>query len=209
MIADEALERDLELAGIVSSTRQREQWLRLLDLIRQWNRVDNLTSVDDLEKMRTVHLLDSLSIAEYLSGQHVLDVGSGAGLPGLPLAIAHPDKQFTLLDAAAKRVRFQRHATLTLGLDNVETIQSRIEGYQPVQGFDVILSRAFSSLAHFASATIDLLNPRGTLLAMKGRYPQEELAALSEKFKYTVIPLKVPGLGAERHLVSISSAHND
>lgn len=209
MSADDTLEQDLAIAGIPSTAYQREQWLGLLDLIRQWNRIDNLTSVDDPEKMLPVHLLDSLSISSYVSGPRILDVGSGAGLPGLPLAIAHPDKQFTLLDAAAKRVRFQRHAVLKLGLSNVEIIQSRIEDYRPEQDFCVILSRAFSSLEHFVSATIDLLAPQGTLLAMKGRYPGKELAALSENFEYTVVPLKVPRLGAERHLVIISSASND
>lgn len=133
----------------------------------------------------------------------MLDVGSGAGLPGIPLAIMRPECKITLLDASAKRVRFLHQVISTLQLQQVTAVHARAEQFSPDECFDLITSRAFSSLEAFVSSSERLLAPEGRIVAMKGKYPEQELAALNQQLQYTVEPINLPGLDAERHLVTI------
>lgn len=195
---------DISALGIEASEQQFRQWHDYLALLTRWNRVYNLTAIEDDQAMFTKHLLDSLSIRGFIKGQRICDVGSGGGLPGIPLAIAFPEKQFTLLDAVAKKVRFLHQVTTELGLSNVQVLHTRVEDYRPADRFDQIISRAFSSLSEFVSLTAHLLARNGEWLAMKGKLPVEELAALDKKMAYTVHRLSIPGLHAERHLIQIT-----
>lgn len=174
------------------------------DLLARWNRVHNLTAVRDPQAMLSHHLLDSLSVSRYLRGERVLDIGSGAGLPGLPLAVVNPERYFVLLDASAKRVRFLRQVVLELGLGNVEAVHARIERYRPETPFATVISRAFASLGDFAAVACAQLAGDGHMLAMKGRYPAQELQALPAGVRlHAVYTLEVPGLDAQRHLVDL------
>jgi len=174
------------------------QYIVLLD---KWNKTYNLTAVRDIQKMVAQHLLDSLSVNTYLQGKYVLDVGTGAGLPGIPLALANPDKEFVLLDSAMKRTRFVLQAVGELGLKNVQVVQSRIEDYQPEQLFDTIISRAFTAMEDFVSATQHLCVAKGQLLAMKGRFPAQEINSLPDEWHIKSESLEVPNVNAERHIV--------
>lgn len=178
---------------------------RLLDYVGElgrWNRAYNLTAVRDPMAMVTLHLLDSLSVAAYLHGQRVIDVGSGAGLPGLVLALAEPRRDFTLLDANGKKAAFMRHALRRMALANATVVQARAEDYSAADGFDTVISRAFASLADMVRLSGHLCGPGGRLLAMKGRYPEQEVAELPRGFRVLDSRrLHVPGLGAERHLL--------
>lgn len=177
---------------------------RYLDELRRWNRAYSLTAIDDPSEMVIRHVLDSLSIAPWVHGR-VLDAGTGAGLPGIPLAIMDPELDVTLLDSTAKKVRFLNHVARALKLQNVEPVQSRLEDFHSPVPFDVIVSRAFSSLAEFAAAARHLLGPRSRLLAMKGRRPDEEIAELPGWIGIEAVEkLAVPGLHEERHLVIMS-----
>jgi 16S rRNA (guanine527-N7)-methyltransferase len=182
-----------------------------LQELAQWNRTYNLTAVRDPLDMVTKHLLDSLAVLPQLNGRQVIDVGSGAGLPGIPLALADPARQFTLLDSNGKKAAFLRHAVRTLGLAHVEVVNARVEQYARGAGqgrFDSVLSRAFASLAEMLEQAGPLCALHGKILAMKGQFPQDELDALRQHasgFEVEgVVPLKVPGLAAERHLVIFS-----
>jgi len=178
-----------------------------LALIEKWNRVYNLTAIRDPERMVVEHTLDSLAILSCVGGPRVLDVGSGAGLPGVPIAIARPSYHVVLLDSSHKRCAFLRQAAIDLDLRNVEIACERVEAYRPEARFDTIVSRAFSDTAHFARAALPLLAPGGRMLAMKGLYPHEELAQLPETAALVeVIALTVPGLDAQRHLVVMTKA---
>ena len=174
------------------------QYIVLLD---KWNKTYNLTAVRDIEKMVAQHLLDSLSVNTYLQGERVLDVGTGAGLPGIPLALANPDKEFVLLDSAMKRTRFVLQAVGELGLKNVQVVQSRVEDYQADNLFDTIISRAFTAMDDFVGATQHLCQPKGQLLAMKGRFPTQEINSLPDQWQIKSELLEVPNLNAERHVV--------
>ena len=182
-----------------------DRLLAYLDLVERWNQAYNLTSVPPGVESVVRHLLDSLAIAPIMTGQRFLDVGSGAGLPGLPLALWYPDREWTLLDASAKRVRFLRHAAARLGLGNVSCVHARAEDYQAEVAFDTVLSRAFSSLGAFAAVAGHHAAADGRLAAMKGRLPADELADLPPGWRLTGLHrLSVPGLQAERHLVLLS-----
>ena len=170
----------------------------------QWNRVYNLTAVDDPDNMLPTHLFDSLSIAPYVEGETILDIGSGAGLPGVPLAIYNPEWKLTLMDASSKKVRFLRQVVIELELPQIKPIHERIEEFRSRERFDVAICRAYAPLETFIEDTARLLKPNGKWLAMKGKYPGQELAALKKFFAYTVTPLTVPGLDAERHLITIT-----
>jgi len=179
---------------------QQESLLNYRALIERWNKVHNLTAVRDPQEMITLHLLDSLVVLPYLGQGRMLDVGSGAGLPGIPLAIARPDLQVTLMDSNHKKASFQRQAKAVLGLENVTVQCGRVESYRSDTLYDMIVSRAFSEIGEFIRLTRHLLKPNGVWLAMKGAVPDEELASLSG-IDSTIIPLKVSGLAAQRHLV--------
>lgn len=176
--------------------------LAYLQLLAKWNRAYNLTAVREPADMVTLHLLDSLSVNPYLHGGRILDVGTGPGLPGIPLALANPVKTFTLLDSLGKKTRFIQQVINTLELQNVTVVQSRVEAFQPSQGFSTVISRAFTSLQEMVSHSSHCLESGGRLLAMKGQYPRAELDALgSEVEVLSVEQLEVPGLSAVRHLV--------
>ena len=183
---------------------------RLLDyvaLLTRWNAAYNLSAIRDPAAMVTRHLLDSLAIALHVSGQTLADLGSGAGLPGIPLAIAAPERNVTLVDSNGKKTRFLRAAVRELGLKNLRVAESRVEA---VEGsFDCITARAFASIPDMLGWGGHLLAPGGVWLALKGRFPQDELAALPDGFRVEeVVVLAVPGLDAERHVVVIRHARN-
>lgn len=196
-------ELDLGLAqlDLPMDAAQRRALLSYLGLLRKWNRVYNLTAVRDPVVMVRRQLLDSLSITPWLSCGPVLDVGTGAGLPGIPLAIALPRLQFSLLDTNGKKTRFVQQVAGELGLPNVEVLKTRVEDLQRPDHYAVITSRAFSALADMVAKTERLLAPGGTWLAMKGVDPAEEIAALPDGLSVEVEPLQVPGEQGQRHLV--------
>jgi 16S rRNA (guanine527-N7)-methyltransferase len=198
------LNHGLQEAGIELPPEARQKLLDYLELLQKWNKVHNLTAVRDVEEMVTLHILDSLSVMPYIKGQHLLDVGSGAGLPGIPLAICLPDIQVTVLDSSHKKASFMRQAKAELALPNLQVVCGRVEAYRPEYLMDTVISRAFSDLAEFLQLTRHLGKPGAQWLAMKGVYPFEELAQI--KIEPTrVIPLNVPGLNAQRHLVFLSA----
>ncbi|MCT8469098.1 16S rRNA (guanine(527)-N(7))-methyltransferase RsmG [Chromohalobacter canadensis] len=197
------LDTGLAALGVEVDATARERLLALLALLHKWNRAYNLTAVRDPEQMVTRHLLDSASIAAAVRGPTLLDVGAGAGLPGLVLAILDPRLAVTMLDGNGKKVRFQRQAVLELGLDNVTPVQARVETFEH-DGFDQIVSRAFADLATFLTLTGPLLAEGGEWLAMKGRDVETELAALpSEVTLVENRRLTVPGDEAQRVLVRL------
>lgn len=180
------------------------QLIRYIELIAQWNRVFNLTAIRDLDAMVVRHLLDSLTIKPFIKGKTILDVGTGAGLPGIPLAIMMPEKQFVLLDSNQKKTRFLQQTVYQLRLKNVRVVHQRVEEYKVDQLFDTVVSRAFSTLREYLQLSKHLVRPGGQILAMKGVYPLTELQEVSSPFKVVnTHPLKVPKLDAERHVVDL------
>jgi 16S rRNA (guanine527-N7)-methyltransferase len=184
---------------------QKEKLLRYLALLHKWNSTYNLTAVRDPKEMVPRQLLDALSILHLIKGKRVLDVGTGPGLPGIPLAVALPQVQFTLLDSNGKKTRFVQQAKMELGLVNVTVVQSRIEQFSPDNRFDTITSRAFSSLQKFVDLTLPLLIDAGSLVAMKGSLPKDEIKLLEQQGLKTLSEkLLVPMSSAQRHAVLIS-----
>lgn len=177
-----------------------------LELLTQWNKAYNLTAIRDHKKMITHHILDSLSVLPYLHGNRCLDVGTGAGLPGLILALTAPEKQWFLLDSNQKKVRFVNQAILELDIQNIETVCSRVEEYKPDKPFSTVITRAFGRLRKFYQLSRHLLSPDGKLLAMKGTEFSEELADLDqETVKAQVHPLWINGITGQRSLVEINA----
>ncbi|MEY6431190.1 16S rRNA (guanine(527)-N(7))-methyltransferase RsmG [Thioalkalicoccus limnaeus] len=198
------LDAGLACLGFDPELAQRERLIDYLMLLARWNQAFNLTAVRDPHEMVARHLLDSLSIAPYLSGDEVLDLGTGAGLPGLPLAILDPRRYFVLLDSNGKKIRFVRQAVLTLGLDNCEPVQMRADVYRPAKKFATIVSRAMTSLAELRAIALALTARPARLLVMKGREPHEELADPSLTSNDVVVhPLQVPFVEGDRHLIEI------
>jgi 16S rRNA (guanine527-N7)-methyltransferase len=180
-----------------------------LDLLDEWNARMNLTAIRDRPSQLTKHLLDSLTVQPYLRGERIADVGSGAGFPGIPLAIVDPHRQFTLIESTGKKCRFLEHVRDALELKNVEVVQSRAESYKPDMRFDTVLARAVGPVADLVKVAGPLVVGGGRLLAMKGRYPEQELAARLDGWKVAAVhPLTVPGLAEERHLVEICRSHD-
>jgi len=198
------LQRGVETLGLDATELPLQDYLSYIDLLVQWNSAYNLTAIRDPKKMLAYHILDSLSILPFIHGDDCLDIGTGAGLPGIILALACPDTHWTLLDGNNKKTRFVQQAVITLNLKNVGVICSRIENYQAEQRFSTIVSRAFGSLDDFYACSHHLLAPGGSLLAMKGPDPEDEISVLSvEDVSTKIIPLSVPGVTAARTLVQI------
>ncbi len=197
------LEQGIKDAKLDISAQTQQRLLDYLALMQKWNKVHNLTAVRDADEMVTLHLLDSLVVLPFIDAKHLLDVGSGAGLPGIPLAICLPDLQVTVIDSNSKKVSFMRQAKAELGIANLEVLGGRVEEIASTRKFEIIISRAFSDLSLFISLTHHLLDAQGNWLAMKGVYPEVELAELAAKTGVTaskVEVLNVPGLDAQRHL---------
>ena len=183
-----------------------------VDLLAKWNRTYNLTAIREPERMVTHHVLDALAILSHLAppaGARVLDVGSGGGVPGIPLAIAQPDWRVTLLDSNSKKTTFLTQAVIELALENVDVATARVEAFASAAPYDVVVSRAFSDLADFATSSARHLARGGVLAAMKGVHPDEELAQLPAEFRVLAAPaVDVPGLDAARHLILIEPSRD-
>jgi len=193
--------------GLDLPPEAQQKLLAYLALLHRWNATYNLTAVREPANMLTHHLLDALAVVPHLSGSTWVDVGSGAGLPGLPLAIACPDRAVALIDSSHKKAAFLRQAVIELGLGNVDIACGRVEDWRPGRAFDVVISRALSTLADFVALAGRLCARGGVLAAMKGVYPHEEIAQLPASWRPDrVVPLAVPGLTAQRHLVLIRPA---
>jgi 16S rRNA (guanine527-N7)-methyltransferase len=191
--------------GVALSAAQARQMLRLLDELGKWNQAYNLTALNSRDEWLTHHLLDSLSIAALLRGSRIADVGTGAGFPGLPLAILRPDCTFSLIDSNGKKIRFVQHAVRALGLTNVIPQQARAESLAPGAPFDTVVARALAALPELAQSIRGLCGPQTRVLAMKGRRPDQELAALDPRSWQVeaVQRIEVPGLDAERQVVTM------
>ncbi|MFW0764600.1 16S rRNA (guanine(527)-N(7))-methyltransferase RsmG [Trabulsiella odontotermitis] len=201
------LSRLLDEAGISLSDHQQQQLVAYVELLNKWNKAYNLTSVRDPNEMLVRHILDSVVVAPHLQGSRFIDVGTGPGLPGIPLAIVLPDAHFTLLDSLGKRVRFLRQVQHELKLDNVAPVQSRVEAFPAEPPFDGVISRAFASLNDMVSWCQHLPAPSGRFYALKGHVPDDEISQLPAGFAVeNIIKLQVPALDGERHLVLLK--HN-
>ena len=202
------LERQLEggIAALGLDLRPDVQakLLQHLALVQKWNRVHNLTAIRDEARSVSVHLLDSLAVLPYLKGRQILDAGSGAGFPGIPIALAKPEVQIDLLDSSHKKCAFLREAIAELGLANARAVCERLESWRPARRFDCIISRALGETAEVVALGAHLLAPGGIIAAMKGVHPFEEIERLPPEFRVRQVhALGVPGLGAERHLVLV------
>jgi 16S rRNA (guanine527-N7)-methyltransferase len=202
MSLESQLSRGLAGLGLALSASAQSRLLQYLGLLTKWNRTYNLTAIREPSRLVSHHLLDSLAVLPHLEGSSVVDVGSGAGLPGIPLALARPEWRVAVLDSNHKKGAFLRQKVLELKLANVEVVTDRAEQWRPSAAFDVVISRAFSDLPGFVDAGRHLCRAGGVLAAMKGVYPHEELAQLTLQARLErVVPLQVPGLKAARHLV--------
>lgn len=192
--------------GVPLAPTQRDQLFAFLALLSRWNRTFNLSGVRDTDQMVPRHLLDSLAVVPWLGDSPVLDVGTGAGLPGIPLAIACPERRFVLLDTNSKKLRFVTQALFDLGIGNAQAVQARIEAYRPAEKFATIVTRAVASAAEIQARVVPLLANGGRILLMKGRHPAEDLHALAQAgIPGRVHTLVVPFLDGERHLLEIGS----
>ena len=198
------LSRLLDEAGITLTDHQKNQLVAYVDMLHKWNKAYNLTSVRDPNEMLVRHILDSIVVAPSLQGERFIDVGTGPGLPGIPLSIVRPDAHFTLLDSLGKRVRFLRQVQHELGLTNITPVQSRVEEFPAEPPFDGVISRAFASLTDMVSWCHHLPGEAGRFYALKGQLPEDEIAQLPAPFSMeSVVELHVPQLEGERHLVII------
>jgi 16S rRNA (guanine527-N7)-methyltransferase len=203
------LNQGLEALGLNISESQKTQILNYVTLLAKWNQVYNLTAVREIEQMISKHVLDCLAVLPYIHGTRILDVGTGAGLPGLLLAIVRPSWQCILLDSNAKKIRFVQQAIIELEIPNAQVVHSRMEKLNPSQQkidekFDTIISRAYSEISHFYQQTLPFCATGGLLLAMKGTYPATEIAKMADlPVSIESIALQVPQLQAQRHLIMI------
>lgn len=194
----------IEKSGLTVSKRQIEQLIAYVQLLDKWNKAYNLTSVRDPQDMLIKHILDSLMNGPHLKGENFIDVGTGPGLPGIPLAILYPERNFVLLDSLGKRITFLRQVVFQLNLKNVTPVQSRVEKYQPAIPFDGVLSRAFASLEDMITWCSHLIDEKGRFFALKGLYPTDELASLPAGVELSnSVVINVPELNGQRHLIEL------
>ncbi|MGI9308352.1 MAG: 16S rRNA (guanine(527)-N(7))-methyltransferase RsmG [Gammaproteobacteria bacterium] len=196
-----ALREGLQALGIPKPEQYVPQFACFIQTLHKWNQAYNLTAVREADEMVAKHILDSCAVRPSLDGREILDVGTGAGLPGIPLALLEPDRRFTLLDSNGKKTRFLTQAIAELGLTNVEVVQSRVEEFAPACSYDSILCRAFTSIEQFVLHCEKFLQPAGRLIAMKGKLPEQELLAVPSGWQIEVAEVNVPGLAAERRLI--------
>jgi 16S rRNA (guanine527-N7)-methyltransferase len=200
------LVHDAAALGVALTEHDAARLRQLLEELAHWNRRFNLTGITDPEGMVSHHVLDSLAVHRYLHGDRIADVGTGAGFPGLPLALVNPERRFTLIDSNGKKIRFVSHAVRTLGLMNVEPLQARAEALRPERPFDTVLARAFAPLPELLAAVAPLCGSGTQVLAMKGKWPQEELAAVPRSWRVADShTLTVPGLPEARCLIVLMS----
>ena len=195
----------LALLNCEPTDEQLAKLTQYVDLLERWNKTYNLTAVRNPKEMIPLHIFDSLAVAGLIKGNNCLDVGSGAGLPTIPLAIMQPQRQFTALDTNGKKTRFIQQAIIELGLKNVTVEQARVEKWQSGSKFDAVISRAFASIYDFVSSSSEHLAQDGVLYAMKGQYPTAEMQYLPQGFQLKIShELEVPFVDGERHLLEIS-----
>lgn len=198
------LAEGIDYLNLEIDSEKQARMLAYLERLLKWNQAYNLSGIRDPQRMLTLHLLDSLSILPFIDADRILDVGTGAGLPGIPLAICLPHYQFSLLDSNGKKMSFVFQTCSALEIGNVDIIQQRVESYQSEEAFAIVLSRAFSSLQQFIEQTRHLLAPQGRLLAMKGQLPREELQDIPQDFRLLKVhELDLPGEPAARHLLEL------
>ena len=196
------LQAGIDQLGLEATETQVDLLLDFVSLIEKWNKAYNLTAIRNRDEMVRLHILDSLAVLPFVTGQKIIDVGTGAGLPGIPLAILMPSVQFTLLDSNSKKTRFVQQAILELQLNNVEVVHGRVESLGHEGEYDAVLSRAFASLEEIMNLTEHLTQPEGVLIAMKGQKPESELKKIDRD--YSVNSIMVPGVDAERCVVRIN-----
>ena len=198
------LVEDAAALGVVLSAEQATRALRLLDELSVWNRTYSLTAITAREAMIAAHLLDSLSGYAELTGSRIADVGTGAGFPGLPLALVSPQRQFTLIDSVAKKLRFVAHAARALQLNNVTVLQARVETLSPTTPYDAVMARAFAALPDLVTAVQGVCGPATRVIAFKGQYPSDELAELPRGWRLEHSrAVHIPHLNAERHILTL------
>ena len=194
--------------GIELTAAQAGPLVRHLDLLDEWGQRMNLTAIRERDQQVAKHLLDSLTVLPHLRGERIADVGSGAGFPGIPLAVLTPARHYTLIDSTGKKCRFLEHVRDELGLANVEVVHARAEAHKPAVRYDTVIARAVGPIADLVKYSGHLVAGGGRLLAMKGRYPEDELAAKLNGWKVVAVhPLAVPGLDEQRHLVELAHSH--
>lgn len=202
----ERLKNGIKALGYVNELQQTQldQFENYLKLLKKWNLKFNISGISDINRMVSVHLLDSLSLWNLLSGENILDVGSGGGLPGIPLSILDPSKSFTLLDSNGKKTRFLFQVKLELGLKNIEIVNDRVENYESNKQIDTIVCRAFSSMATVIDSTSSILKEDCSLLVMKGVFPSKEIKRLPEGYRVNAIhAVNVPYLQSDRHVIEV------
>ena len=200
-MCQQILQEGLQELNISADEHKLESLLAFIKLIEKWNKAYNLTAVRKPEDMARLHILDSMAVMPFIQGNRVADIGTGAGLPGIPLAIFLPDIEFTLVDSNSKKTRFVQQAILELKLKNVKVIHSRVENLQTDTFFSTVIMRAFASLEDIMRLSRHLIDKEGILLAMKGQTPDLELNEIAQP--YSIIPVHVPGIEAERCLIQI------
>ena len=186
------------------SEDKQQMLIKFLEMVHKWNKAYNLTSVRDPLDMVAVHLVDSIAVTPFVQGKRFIDVGTGPGLPGVPLSIMLPDSHFVLLDSLGKRIRFLKQVAFELKLANIEPVQSRVENYTSEQGFDGVITRAYASIEDMLSSCEHLVEQNGQFIALKGQYPEQEIQSIPEGFALQQSNvIDVPGLEAQRHVIMI------